>query len=446
MKKNIFVTVYAVFVSLVFLGTVVFAGVSLYSKNNKGYLESKQTYDKMAAELKQAFENPSSPNMNEKINHAIGSYEKYSFISIKVNGNTIFLYPGDTEQPSENTKFSKLYFQSYRVGDLNLYVQANVYTLSPATIAYYAKVSFIVVLIFTLLTIVLIFVIANTEEDTEQETDETEDLSEEENEENTDSEMISETENSETEVNFVEETETSENKEPEFEAFPADEIAITPEEDISEDSSEENEANIEKDIEAESESQEPEKTETNEEPVEKAELPVEDYKPAESAPNGLYSPVTGFGWESYLKPRLENELSRASASEFDVVLFLIRITGFETLDEEKIQKICEYLTNMFQFKDLIFEYKNNCFAAIKTNTTIDEAIPMADQIYSELTETIEPEKCYIGISSKTIRMVGADRVLKEADAALEHSMEDKDNPITAFRADAEKYMDFIENN
>ncbi len=227
----------------------------------------------------------------------------------------------------------------------------------------------------------------------------------------------------------------------EFETFPSDEIAITTDEDFTEETPEENEAEKTEDK-LQIEAEEPSK----EENVEKIQLPVEDFKPLDTSPSGLYSPLTGFGWESYLKPRLENELSRASASEFDVVLFLIKIEEFESLSEETVRKTCEYLTNIFQFKDLIFEYKNNCFAAIKTNTNIDEAIPLADQIYTELSELIENKKCFIGISSKTIRLVGAERVLKEADAALEHAIEDPENPIIAFRADAEKYMDFIENN
>ena len=55
-------------------------------------------------------------------------------------------------------------------------------------------------------------------------------------------------------------------------------------------------------------------------------------------------------------------------------------------------------------------------------------------------------KCYIGLSSKTIRMVSADRILKEADAAVEHAQEDAECPIIAFRANAEKYMEFVEKN
>jgi len=444
MKKNLFVTIYAVFVSLIFAGTIVFSGISLYSKNSKGYIESKKTFDSMTMELKQAFQNPTSPNMNEKINHAIGSYDKYSFISIKVNGNTVFLYPGDTDQPSENTKFSKLYFTTVKAGDLNVYIQANVYTLSPSSISYVAKVSFIIVLIFTLLTIVLIFVIASGEQDSEviEETYEDETDGDEPETEVPDPVKIE----AETAVKEDPEVSSEENKTTEFEDFPADEIAITPEEGF--ETEEAPEETVEEKIESEKEAEEEEEDAEPEEPAgseaeEKAKLPVEDYKPSVTAPNGLYSPVTGFGWESYLKPRLENELSRASASEFDVVLFLIKITDFESYDEEKIHKLCDYLTNVFQFKDLIFEYKTNCFAAIKTNTTIDEAIPVADQIYTEIGEE---GKCFIGMSSKTIRIVGAERILKEADAALDHAMEDPESPIIAFRVNAEKYMDFIENN
>ena len=41
-------------------------------------------------------------------------------------------------------------------------------------------------------------------------------------------------------------------------------------------------------------------------------------------PMGLFSAVSGFGWENYFEPRLDSELVRAASSEQDVSLFMIK--------------------------------------------------------------------------------------------------------------------------
>ena len=43
-------------------------------------------------------------------------------------------------------------------------------------------------------------------------------------------------------------------------------------------------------------------------------------------------------------------------------------------------------------------------------------------------------------------MMSAERLLKETDEALIHAQEDDDCQIIAFRADAIKYRQFMENN
>ena len=145
--------------------------------------------------------------------------------------------------------------------------------------------------------------------------------------------------------------------------------------------------------------------------------------------------------------RLENELVRATSSEFDLILFIIKITGIEK-DSKVMQNVSDALINTFQFKDLIFEYKEDGFAAIKTNCNIDEAIPLADKLHTEISTAIKDEggKCFIGMSSRTIRLVSGERLLKEADSALNHALEDETAPIIAFRANTERYLNFVDNN
>lgn len=435
MKKNVFVSVYIVFVILVFIGSLLFSGLSVtsqYKKASKG-IDSK--FDGLCMDLKKSFEKQNLFNMKEQIDSAIKDYSDYSYINIKINGTNYFLYPDNALDSPESSNFVVNKTKSFKAGDLNIFVNASIYTLSPATIAYYSKFAFTIILIFTILTIMLIVYLGLTSEN-KQEYSEI-------NEEDT------------PDVNAKDEMtiESVENEENNTESSGSDETA---KEDIIQENPEtnvpiENETKPLEEIETlEPENNENSKNEKIE--IEKVVLPVEDFKPAETDldentnPKGLFSPDTGFGWESYLFTRLENELVRASSSEFDLCLFVLKLQNVDR-SSDKMKEIAKVIIDYFQFKDLVFEYKDDCLVAIKTNTTIDDAIPAADNLYSNISGLLsENEKCYIGLSSKTIRLVGAERMMKEAEAALNHAIEEPDCPIIAFRANAEKYMEFLDNN
>ena len=177
-------------------------------------------------------------------------------------------------------------------------------------------------------------------------------------------------------------------------------------------------------------------------------LPSEEIKPIQSDSSvHIFSPKTGFCFESYLESRLDNELNRAIASEFDLSLFVFRIPSIQLdYNNETLQKVCKYLTTEFQFKDLLFEYDEDCLIGIKNNMNLDTALTFADKLYSDITEIIKENdlKCYIGISTRTVRIITGKRLLTEATEALKHALEDENNPIIAFRANAEKYRKMMQ--
>lgn len=177
-------------------------------------------------------------------------------------------------------------------------------------------------------------------------------------------------------------------------------------------------------------------------------LPSEEIKPTQSDSSvHIFSPKTGFCFESYLESRLDNELNRAIASEFDLSLFVFRIPSIQLdYNNETLQKICKYLTTEFQFKDLLFEYDEDCLIGIKNNMNLDTALTFADKLYSDITEIVKENdlKCYIGISTRTVRIITGKRLLTEATEALKHALEDENNPIIAFRANAEKYRKMMQ--
>lgn len=177
-------------------------------------------------------------------------------------------------------------------------------------------------------------------------------------------------------------------------------------------------------------------------------LPSEEIKPIQSDSSvHIFSPKTGFCFESYLESRLDNELNRAIASEFDLSLFVFRIPSIQLdYNNETLQKVCKYLTTEFQFKDLLFEYDEDCLIGIKNNMNLDTALTFADKLYSDITEIVKENdlKCYIGISTRTVRIITGKRLLTEATEALKHALEDANNPIIAFRANAEKYRKMMQ--
>ena len=187
--------------------------------------------------------------------------------------------------------------------------------------------------------------------------------------------------------------------------------------------------------------------------AEAAKLPIDEIKPAplsvneeeasDNSPSGLFDPETGIGWESYLLTRLNNEIDRATASEIDLSLFIFKLNS-QNITSEVVKNVCNYLSIQFQFKDLLFEYKDDCIVAIKISMNVDEALKLADKLFVDISNIVNNKDTRIGISSRSIRMVGGERLLLEAEQAIEHS--DANSPVIAFRVDLEKYRKMMEAN
>ena len=163
-------------------------------------------------------------------------------------------------------------------------------------------------------------------------------------------------------------------------------------------------------------------------------------------PMGLFSPATGVGWESYLETRLDAELVRSSSSEQDLALILLRIRGGEQRPDI-LAKAAAILIEIFKFRDFVFEYKKDGFAGILLNMNLDQAMVLAETLYTRLCDLLKneymDEKPAIGISTKSLRLLPGSRLLTEAAQALEKALCEKDMPIVAFRVNPDKYRRFV---
>ncbi len=168
-----------------------------------------------------------------------------------------------------------------------------------------------------------------------------------------------------------------------------------------------------------------------------------------SQPQGLFSKTTGLGWQQYLAERLDAELVRAASFEQDVGLLILRIFNLDRTDVV-FRRIADILVETFKYRDMIFEYGNNACACIVPNANLDETMQTADKLYNEvinlLTKMQRKNKVCIGITTRTSRILPASRMIEEADTAAKKAEEEERLPIVAFRANPDKYRDYVVKN
>ena len=478
--KNKFIIFYTVFASAIFAFAIAFFGVNIYKEYSQGQARANQRYNTLITDIK-AY-NSIDKNISEtslsNIKSVLKDFNDFSFIQIKLNDSEILKYPKDVSAELTVSNLTKTFSSNFNTQNGQFEILCNLYLLRPSSIYYYAKISFIIILIVTLITIILIFYInsqekqfsakVSSEADSEflNENDFDSKLQLDENLSGSSSEVESSSiqQNSvnsiDLDIDLSSESEQNENSfgedseqifdlekntemDTEIQQTDSEDDALNPEDKNNEDSQTENE---EKEI--------PASLPDYESPVIIESSDVKENNDAENAPasdssesnpSGLFNPVTGLGWESYLDTRLENEINRAISSEIDISVFIINIPNLERESEES-KKVSEYLSLQFQFKDLLFEYKNDCIVAIKISMNLDDALNFADKIHAEIMRIINQKECYIGISTRSIRIVSSERLLNEALAAVEHAKQEEDSPIIAFRVDADKYRQFLEQN
>ena len=478
--KNKFIIFYTVFASAIFAFAIAFFGVNIYKEYSQGQARANQRYNTLITDIK-AY-NSIDKNISEtslsNIKSVLKDFNDFSFIQIKLNDSEILKYPKDVSAELTVSNLTKTFSSNFNTQNGQFEILCNLYLLRPSSIYYYAKISFIIILIVTLITIILIFYINSQEKQFSAKVSSEADA-ELLNENDFDSKLqldenlsgsSSEVESSSIQQNSVNSidldidlsSESEQNKksfdedseqifdlenntemDTEIQQTDSEDGTLNPEDKNNEDSQTENE---EKEIPASLPDYEsPMIIESSDVKENNDAENASDSDSSESNPSGLFNPVTGLGWESYLDTRLENEINRAISSEIDISVFIINIPNLERESEES-KKVSEYLSLQFQFKDLLFEYKNDCIVAIKISMNLDDALNFADKIHAEIMQIINQKECYIGISTRSIRIVSSERLLNEAWAALEHAKQEEDSPIIAFRVDADKYRQFLEQN
>ncbi len=506
-RNSLFVfSIIAVYV----LTIIAFAGVLLF-KHHQGKNETNERFNTLTRDLSRNMRTNEigSREFYDTFINSIGTVDDIYSLQLHQDGVLIFSYPADASILSENNSGSSslLRAKTTEVSSENgsqIKLSATLYLLKPITIFISGSIAFLVILCATLVCLLYILFFLNSAQayETEDSDDENEEIEvqvpkltevlSKQNEAASEKENISSVKENTApvEINIFaakeEPAHAEENHTLEKEAKPLPEENLTlvkeseplPQENLtlekeSEPLPEEN-LTLEKEIEPlpeenislEKESQPlpevdaaGEKTSeplAEEKPAsENVSAPLPEEKPASeetnvlSEPVGLFSPRTGFGWESYMTPRLDKELIRAASSEQDLALFTMRIIGIDW-EEPYAKKIISLIIETVKFDDLVFEYKNDGCIAILQNVDTDHSLQIADQLRKDvaalLREYNKTDEMKIGISTRSLRLISGTRLANESEQALIRAIGDKDSPIVAFRVNPEKYRNYLANN
>jgi hypothetical protein len=172
--------------------------------------------------------------------------------------------------------------------------------------------------------------------------------------------------------------------------------------------------------------------------------------PEESAetPKGLYSPHGNIGWEAYTTDRLESELHRCASNEQDLVFIAIEFKNSGRPDKSFYNRLAEDTVNFFTLRDLIFEKGERGISVIFPNIDLDAGFAKSEEYHNRILKkytdilTSKTDLC-MGLSSRSGRLIDAERLMFEAEEALERALVDPVSPIVAFKSDPEKYRAFI---
>lgn len=498
------ITVYTIVIAAVFALAILFFSCAVIREYQGGSNRTGAIFDHMVTGTKNAASTyqSNSAEFRATFEQLTGTLENYDSLVLAKNNLPIFVYPAGAIETTTSGKFYKAYSNSFSVSGESYKITATMYLLRPSSIFHYARFSFFIVLVGTALAVILLCYLYVSKSDAV----EIEEPAKDDNIKNEDvySNFLADfntVPKATTVVNEPETAATSNVSEeqpkttvvpniPEDKSETTDVQETTPvaeqkpetmeetnvvEESVAEESTFDNAVGIVSEDTVEETVVEPspffdepvseeeafaknDVFETHEENVEEESVSSSsvDNNSAtnietpsfDSAPNGIFSPATGFCWEDHLEPRLDTELIRATASETDLSLILIRVPGL-IFSEPLTKVICTYLQQQFQYSDLLFEYMPDGFAVIKEDMSIDAALSLAETVLAEIDKIIAGKgyNCYIGISTRAERILPGKRILLEASEALKHAIASgSESPIIAFKANDTKYREYIETH
>lgn len=496
-KRNYF----TVAVCTVYIAAVLAFAASLIFEYSGGTKRAQERFTSLTKDLSRNLKenDTGSAEFSRAILESLGNVSDIAAIQVSSDGKLLFSYPVSIdENKTASSPLIKQLSTSVKGGENSAVLTAALYTLKPSSIYYKGRVAFLVILAATLAAALNLIIVSKKDtdgdgqEDTDAEKDGTEDYFFE--EEMPDYEKVARKETDAKEDATVyendaeEEAAVTERTDAEESAVTRNDVAevaavaeVTAAEDtavsevtaennaVAEENSYGTEIDSDKtlDFEDQTDIEETIPSVQEKEPVlengqnasEEEGAATEDASFAEeiheepslaennAAPVGLFDEKTGFGWEQYMPTRLDSELIRAASSEQDLALFTVRIPGIDWTTPEG-KETASIIKDWVKFNDLVFDYGSDGFTAIFQNQNTDAALAEAEKTHTEIVSVLKranssAETPFVGISTRSLRLISGKRLFNESEQALFHAMEDKDAPIVAFRVNPDKYRSYL---
>jgi len=170
--------------------------------------------------------------------------------------------------------------------------------------------------------------------------------------------------------------------------------------------------------------------------------------PSGYAAGGSYSERGRIVREENTETRLTEELQRCAAAGQDLTFIVIEYKAVS--DETFYARFTADAARFFSSRDFVCEKGERGISVICPDFNLDTGFLNADEFHNRIMGkypalfTAKTDLC-MGLSSRSGRPVNAERLMFEAEEALERAMMDPVSHIVAFKSDPEKYRAFMES-
>ena len=142
-----------------------FFGYNLYSEYQTNQEKSEKQFNQLVNNIKYLSTQHKDNNSEyaDAVKQAIGNPASFAFIELQRNGQTVLLYPAGKTKQETTSKMVRPFENTFSVDSKNINFVCNYYLVHPNSIFYYARVSFLMILIITLITVIMIIYLNLTE-------------------------------------------------------------------------------------------------------------------------------------------------------------------------------------------------------------------------------------------------------------------------------------------
>ncbi|WP_147612406.1 nucleotidyl cyclase domain-containing protein [Treponema pectinovorum] len=157
--------------------------------------------------------------------------------------------------------------------------------------------------------------------------------------------------------------------------------------------------------------------------------------------------------EESLLANLEEALIESVAKDEDFSVLIVRSEFFkkdENFLEDENLEILNCFDEALNLNCSVYEYGSFGYAIFIKNSNLDQSVALSEKLLEKINNLIAKTNKSVpvtmGISARAGRTLSGERILKEASEAEKHAQNEPSSPIIAFRINPEKYKNFILNN